>query len=684
MDAAYDRKKARAAAISALASRAGREIGAIPPVKNPARRIAAAKSYRKFCESYFAHQFALAWSADHLIVIARIEQAVMRGGKFALAMPRGSGKTTLCEIAVLWAALNGFASFAVLIGSDEASAAEMIESIQRELSANDLLLEDYPEAVFPIRRLEGVAHRANAQLCGGELTHLVWAGNTIVLPTIRGSQASGAIIRVAGLTGRLRGMKFKRPDGRAVRPDLVILDDPQTDESARSAAQCATRMRIITGAVMGLAGPGKPIAAVMPCTVIAPDDVADRILDRQKHPQWNGQRTKMLTSMPTNLALWRKYAEIRGDSLRAGNFGAEATEFYGAHRDEMDAGAHAAWPQRHRPGELSAVQHAMNLWIDDEHSFAAEYQNDPRPEIDGDQNGMTVEEIRRKTNAANRFIVPHGMDELTAFIDVQGELLYYLIAAWGGGFSGAVIDYGSFPDQRRDYFTLADARNTLSLQFSAAGDEGRIYAGLDALTRGILARAYVRDDGAEMRIRRCLIDANWGKSTDTVYQLCRQSPHASILMPAHGRFVGASSIPWDRYQRRPGELLGHHWLVPAVKNTRSVRHVIFDVNYWKSFIQSRLRTAPADPGCLSLWGSIEQRTNHRMLAEHCTAEYGVTTVGRGRTVTEWKIKPGRPDNHLWDCLVGAAAAASMLGVQLGILAQKKTAPRRSYRRVAYL
>ena len=56
-----------------------------------------------------------------------------------------------------------------------------------------------------------------------------------MLPTIAGQQGqSAAIIKVAGITGRIRGMKYKRPDGQTVRPTLVVLDDPQTDESARS------------------------------------------------------------------------------------------------------------------------------------------------------------------------------------------------------------------------------------------------------------------------------------------------------------------------------------------------------------------------------------------------------------------------------------------------------------------
>jgi hypothetical protein len=55
---------------------------------------------------------------------------------------------------------------------------------------------------------------------------------------------------------------------------------------------------------------------------------------------------------------------------------------------------------------------------------------------------------------------------------------------------------------------------------------------------------------------------------------------------------------------------------------------------------------------------------HRLLADHLTAEYRVRTEGRGRSVDEWKMRPERADNHGLDCLVGSAVAASMLGAEL--------------------
>ena len=145
--------------------------------------------------------------------------------------------------------------------------------------------------------------------------------------------ASGAIIKVAGITGRIRGMKYKRSDGHTVRPSLVVLDDPQTDESARSLSQCATREGILAGAILGLAGPGKKISGIMPCTVIRPGDMADNILDRDKHPEWNGERTKMVYSFPDDEKLWQRYAELRAESLREHGDIRLATAFYSENRD---------------------------------------------------------------------------------------------------------------------------------------------------------------------------------------------------------------------------------------------------------------------------------------------------------------------------------------------------------------
>jgi hypothetical protein len=189
----YERMKESARARKTALALAGRDIGELPEVVNLDRKTRAASDFQFFCESYFPLTFHLAWSLDHIKIIRRIEQAVLRGGLFAMAMPRGSGKTTIRECACIWAVLNGHREFVCLIGSDEGHAMDMLESIKMELDGNEQLLADFPEVVFPIQSLDGSANRCNGQLFKGGRTHIGWTVREVVLPTIAGSLASGAI-----------------------------------------------------------------------------------------------------------------------------------------------------------------------------------------------------------------------------------------------------------------------------------------------------------------------------------------------------------------------------------------------------------------------------------------------------------------------------------------------------------
>ncbi|MEW6198063.1 MAG: terminase gpA endonuclease subunit [Planctomycetota bacterium] len=685
----YEAHKERAAQRNRGMALLGRDIATgewVHAPRNPEQRQRAERNFRLFCEAYFPQTFHLPWSPDHLKVIAKIEQAVLEGGLFAMAMPRGSGKTSLCEVACLWALVYGHREFVALVGSDEEHAAGMLDSIKVELETNDLLEDDFSEVVGPVRALEGIHQRAAGQLYQGRQTYIGWTAREIILPTLpplpwlrnHSPASNGAMVCVAGITGRIRGMKHKRADGSSVRPSLVLIDDPQTDESARSPSQCATRERILAGAILGLAGPGRKIAGLMALTVVRPDDLADRILDREEHPQWQGERTKMVYSFPANEALWARYAELWREGMRADRGIGAATEFYRDNREAMDEGAVIAWPERHHPDELSAIQHAMNLRLDrGDAAFWAEYQNEPLPEEQVDDELLTVDQIVAKLNGQRRGEIPLAATQVTMFIDVQAKALFWLVAAWEGDFTGYVLDYGTEPDQRAEYFALRDIRRTLASAAPRAGIEGAIYAGLERLAERTLGREWPRDDGARVRVDRCLIDANWGQSSDVVYQFSRQSTFAGLVMPSHGRYVGASSIPFSEYKRKRGDRVGLNWRIPVITGRRTVRHVVFDTNYWKSFVHARLVVPMGDPGCLSLFGRQPER--HRLLAEHLTSEYRVKTEGRGRTVDEWKLRVDGLDNHWLDCLVGCAVAASMGGAVPAGLAGDTPKPRPTVR-----
>lgn len=669
---AYERKKARAGAASRRQVRTAQDIAPLPPVTNPARRQRADQDFRYFCEAYFPDVFYYPWSPDHLRVIRKMERVAMRGETLAVAMPRGSGKSALCKVLVIWGILTGRHPFVVLVAATQPKARKLLADIKTHMASNPRLLADYPEAIYPIVRLDGETRRCAGQRYYGARTEIRWDTEEIVMPTVPGSPSSGAIIRVSGITGEgIRGAVFARPTGQEVRPTLAICDDPQTDESARSILQTAERMAILNGTIWGLAGPDRQVAIVVPCTVIRPGDMADQLLDRDKNPVWRGERTKMAYALPTNQALWDEYAKIRKESLNNDGDGHEATEFYRARQAEMDAGADLAWPERH-PGAASAVEYAMLLKMDDERRFWSEYQNEPLADVA--VSALTAEHVMRKLNGHGRGEVPMGAGLVTAFVDVQKEALFYTVVAWADDFTGYVVDYGTHPDQRERYFHLRDLRFQMSDALPGAGMEAVIYAGLEALTGQLLDRRWRRDDGAELRIERCLIDANWGQSTDVVYQFCRQSPRAAVLLPSHGKYVGARGVPFYEYRKRQGDRVGHHWRMPNVQGRRQVRYVLTDTNYWKTFVHARFAVAMGDPGCLSMYGRAGDQ--HRLFAEHVTeSEHPVAEPDpRGRLVEEWKPRIGNPDNHWFDCLVGCAVAASMLGARLPGMADAQPRP----------
>ena len=141
----YETVKDRARARNIALSLAGRDIGDLPLVKNPERKERAASNFRFFCDNYFPLTFHLPWSKDHLKVIGRIEQAVLRGGLFAMAMPRGSGKSTISECACIWAVLFGlhflvslFVLKTGIVGylANWASFARSLESVPADANRN--------------------------------------------------------------------------------------------------------------------------------------------------------------------------------------------------------------------------------------------------------------------------------------------------------------------------------------------------------------------------------------------------------------------------------------------------------------------------------------------------------------------------------------------------------------------
>jgi hypothetical protein len=433
----YDGIVARSNARIMAASRATRDIAPCPEIQDREGRDAAAASLRVFLETYFPGTFSLAWSDDHLRVIDRLQEVVSDGGLFALAMPRGHGKTSLIERAALWGILTDRRSFVVIIAANESLAEQSLGRIKSELECNALLLADWPKACYPIQRLESQSRRTVGQLYEGERTRIVWQRKRLVLATMPppDNEASGSILHVAGLTGAVRGLSHIDPEGRTIRPDLLLIDDPQDRESARSMVQTAERLAIVNGDLLGLSGPGRRIAGLATVTVIHRGDLADQLLDGAKNPAWQGQRFRLIDSWPARDDLWQEYATARTEGfLPGGDKGEAATRFYAAHRREMDEGARVSWPERFDPGELSAVQHAFNLRQDrGDEAFMSEYQNEPADRA-AQADALDPAAIITRVNGFERGVAPPECEKLTGFIDVGQYLLWWMVCGWDESF----------------------------------------------------------------------------------------------------------------------------------------------------------------------------------------------------------------------------------------------------------
>lgn len=338
----------------------------------------------------------------------------------------------------------------------------------------------------------------------------------------------------------------------------------------------------------------------------------------------------------------------------------------------MDEGSSAAWPQRFNHDEVSALQHAMNLKLRDEAAFFAEYQNEPVAE-QTDEDVLTPDQVAQRINGRPRNQVPIECTRVTAFIDVHDKLLFYAVCGWTEDFTGYVIDYGTYPDQKRSLFSLRDAKKTMSDQLPGAGVEGSVQAGLEQLAMTLLRTDFPQGEGegrGSIRIERLLIDS--GYLPGVISNVCHKLPGSGVGMPSKGVGIRAGNRPMATYRRRPGERHGHHWYVPNVSKTSEFRHVQIDTNYWKSFVHARLAVAPGDHGSLTLFGNAKTSGGgggggHRLFADHIAgSESWTRTQGHGRVVQEWSVRPSKPDNHWLDCLVGCAVAASMGGVKLGV------------------
>lgn len=624
----------------------------LPVVVNPERKERCRLALESFAVEYFPDSYYLPISAGQRADMETMQRVATEGGAYAFAAPRSDGKTTRCETATIWALLYGHRKCVPVVGADAGAAREIFESIKHELRTNEQLREDFPVPCWLAALSEDVALKAKGWTWGAVKLEAEWGKNKIVLPQLDGADGSGGVVVCRGITGRLRGMRIKIGK-RPVRPDLFVIDDPQTDESAASDQQCATREKIILGAIMGSKGAKTTIAAMMPCTILRAGDLAARFLAHKVHPDWHGRTRSLVTRWPKEHGgMWKEYHRMRREESQEA-----ANEYYRANREAMDAGAELDWPERFDANEISAIQSAENLLCDrGEEVFQAEYQNDPLTESKRGVYSLSWEHVATHYLPGRRAgVLPVGAKTVVAATDVNLYGLHSVCVGFANDMSGWVPWYGVHGGEDGGIIgDQQDPETELKRKvFEALVREGERIAGLrlrvDAVT-----------EGAEvLPVGLWFIDA--GYMPDVVRR----------YIDGPGRRVGVQVLPArgfnaDKYRPSPKNVIGKpREQCHMSESTVAGRFIAFSTDYWREVWQKALLAEVDAPGALTLFDP-GPGAHHRNLAEQCTRERLVDKYPHkitGQMVWDWSSEPGRHDYG--DCMTMAYAAAAWGGIGTG-------------------
>ncbi|MFF4552721.1 hypothetical protein [Streptomyces sp. NPDC001422] len=145
----------------------------------------------------------------------------------AYIAPRNTGKSTWWFLLLpMWAAAHGHVQFAAAFAASATQAETHLSTFKREIDNNPLLRRDFPDLCAPAKRPSG-ASVADTQ-------------NMYVAK-------SGLIFAARGIDSSSLGMKVEEK-----RPDLLLLDDIEPDESSYSAALAAKRRTTLIDAILPL------------------------------------------------------------------------------------------------------------------------------------------------------------------------------------------------------------------------------------------------------------------------------------------------------------------------------------------------------------------------------------------------------------------------------------------------
>lgn len=607
--------------------------------KEPDRKDACRENLELFCKTYLAHIFNRPFGRSHKRIIRKLQKSILSGGRFAIAMSRGFGKTSLSVAAAVWALAYGHRSYFVIVAAEQTLADGILGAIKEAMVDSDKLAEDFPEVVGPIRLAKGSGMKVRHYTWKGEPIRMEWRKKVIVMPSIPGSPAAGSLVESYGITGRLRGANRMLPDGSILRPNFALIDDFQTDESAHSKEQCRTRISLIRSAVLQMAGHERRMSAVVLCTVIVKDDAADQLVS---DPTWERERVPFLLAMPHALeTLWQEYFKLRKAGLGKDQMGKAATKFYRANRKAMDEGAMVSWEYAfdRKGGEISALQHAMNILCDTPDAFWSEYQQMPK-DVDAEVFQIDQAAVIGKTTTLDRCKAPDTAKMLVCHADINRAGLHWVAAAFDQQMSAHVAAYGKWPESGDLW-----EENAPELVRRQA-----IYSGMQGLAQALATAPWNQGGKA---IRPIVMGFDRGYEPEVVHRFCWMAPLPFRTVPTRGYAA-------NKYYVRKATLVAAPQEQCHVTQSPNGNYLAFNADYWREIAQRSFLGIMGSPGTTTLYKADPRQ--HTWLADHICAEKLRNKYRTDQGLRwEWVLRPGQK-NDLLDAFVGCFVLAAWSGL----------------------
>lgn len=189
--------------------------------------------------------------------------AKARESRTAFVAPREAGKSSwVFKILPIWAAAHGHIRFIAAFSSSATQAQKHLSGFKRQLDTNERLREDFPELCAPAKRPTG-GNVADSQ----EMFH----------------SKSEFSFTAAGLDSEILGLV----DPMNRRPDLIVLDDIEPDESNYSQYQMRKRLTTIIDTVLAM---NERAHVALIGTVTMPGSIVHQLVETitttKDVPQW--------------------------------------------------------------------------------------------------------------------------------------------------------------------------------------------------------------------------------------------------------------------------------------------------------------------------------------------------------------------------------------------------------------